>query len=198
MDDDGISFDKPKSVGGIMRLVKKRLPIVGWAPEYDRTAAIADLVAGITLGLTLVPQSIAYASLANLPVQYGLYSAYIGTMLYVVLGTVKEVSIGPTSLMALLTLQLCRGLPLEFVVLLTFLAGCVVLCMGLLRLESLVDNIHLISEKWAHVRIPDVVLGVVCCTVLLMLRKLKDVRVSPKRQTLQKTLWLLSIGRNAL
>lgn len=57
-----------------------------------------------------------------------------GTMLYVVLGTVKEVSIGPTSLMALFTLQLCRGLPLEFVVLLTFLSGCVVLCMGLLRL----------------------------------------------------------------
>lgn len=78
MDDDGISFDKPKSEGGVMRLVKKRLPILQWGAEYDRTAAVADLVAGITLGLTLVPQSIAYASLANLPVQYGLYSAYIG------------------------------------------------------------------------------------------------------------------------
>lgn len=55
-------------------------------------------------------------------------------MLYVVLGTVKEVSIGPTSLMALFTLQICRGLPVEFVVLLTFLSGCVVLIMGLLRL----------------------------------------------------------------
>lgn len=59
-----------------------------------------------------------------------------GTMLYMVLGTVKEVSIGPTSLMALLTLQTCKGLPLEFVVLLTFLAGCVVFCMGLLRLGN--------------------------------------------------------------
>lgn len=57
-----------------------------------------------------------------------------GTMLYVVLGTVKEVSIGPTSLMALLTLHTCRGLPVEFVVLLTFLSGLVVLLMGLLRL----------------------------------------------------------------
>lgn len=55
-------------------------------------------------------------------------------MLYVVLGTVKQVSIGPTSLMALLTLQICKGLPLEFVVLLAFLSGCVVFCMGLLRL----------------------------------------------------------------
>lgn len=58
--------------------VARRLPVLAWAPRYDRTAAVADLVAGVTLGLTLVPQSIAYASLANLPVQYGLYSAYIG------------------------------------------------------------------------------------------------------------------------
>lgn len=57
-----------------------------------------------------------------------------GTMLYVALGTVKEVSIGPTSLMALLTLHTCRDLPVDFVVLLTFLAGCLVLLMGLLRL----------------------------------------------------------------
>lgn len=60
--------------------------------------------------------------------------ACTGTMLYVALGTVKEVSIGPTSLMALLTLQTCRGLPADFVVLLTFLSGGVVLLMGLLRL----------------------------------------------------------------
>lgn len=52
------------------------------------------------------------------------------------MGTVKEVSIGPTSLMALLTLQTCRGLPVQFVVLLTFLSGCVVLLMGLLRLGN--------------------------------------------------------------
>lgn len=61
----------------------------------------------------------------------------VGTMLYVVLGTVKEVSIGPTSLMALLTLQLCRDLPIEFMLLLTFLSGCVVLIMGLLRLGTI-------------------------------------------------------------
>ena len=61
-------------------------------------------------------------------------------MLYVVLGTVKEVSIGPTSLMALFTLQICRGLPVEFVVLLTFLSGCVVLIMGLLRLGNVLHT----------------------------------------------------------
>lgn len=218
------------------RLVKKRLPILEWAPQYDRLTAVADLVAGVTLGLTLVPQSIAYASLANLPVQYGLYSSFIGTMLYVILGTVKEVSIGPTSLMALFTLQICRELPIEFVVLLTFLSGCIVFVMGLLRLgflvdlispsvtsgftsataiiivagqvkgliglsfvaESVADNVYFVVSKWRDIRLADCALGAVCCTVLLLLRKLKDVQVSPKQTKLKKALWLVSISRNAI
>lgn len=77
--EDVLPFVKQKRTESAwLRQLKKRLPILEWAPKYNRMTAIADLVAGITLGLTLVPQSIAYASLANLPVQYGLYSAYIG------------------------------------------------------------------------------------------------------------------------
>ncbi|XP_049869419.1 sodium-independent sulfate anion transporter-like [Pectinophora gossypiella] len=215
---------------------RRRLPVLRWAPQYSRTAALADLVAGVTLGLTLVPQSIAYAALANLPVQYGLYSSFVGTMLYVVLGTVKEVSIGPTSLTALLTLQTCHGLPVQYVVLLTFLSGCVVLAMGLLRLgflvelispavtsgftsgtaliivvaqlkgllgisflaESLLDNVAMLAENIHKTRLGDAALGASCCIVLLLLRKLKDVRVGEKRRALRLALWLASIGRNAL
>ncbi|CAK1596664.1 unnamed protein product [Parnassius mnemosyne] len=225
-----------KTGNGWRAVLERRLPVLRWTRSYERTAAVADLVAGITLGLTLVPQSIAYASLADLPVQYGLYSAFIGTMLYVVLGTVKEVSIGPTSLMALLTLQTCRGLPIDYVILLTFLSGCVVLLMGLMRIgvlvelispsvtsgftsataviiavaqvkgllglnfvaETLSENVELILENWHEVRTPDCVLSAVCCTVLLLLRKLKDVKVSAKRHKLKKALWLVSIARNAL
>ncbi|XP_014362054.2 sodium-independent sulfate anion transporter [Papilio machaon] len=214
----------------------RRLPVLRWARRYTRAAAAADAVAGVTLGLMLVPQSIAYAALANLPAQYGLYSAFIGTILYVALGTVKEVSIGPTSLMALMTLQTCRGLPPDFVVLLSFLSGGVVLLMGLLRLgflvelispsvtsgftsataviitvaqlkgllglsfmaESVTENVALIVERWRDVRLPDCLLSLLCCSTLLLLRKLKDVKVGPKRRKLKKTLWLVSIGRNAL
>ncbi|XP_059051591.1 sodium-independent sulfate anion transporter [Achroia grisella] len=219
-----------------LRIARRRLPILEWARRYDRMAAVADLVAGVTLGLMLVPQSLAYASLAGLPLQYGLYSSYIGTILYVFVGTVKEVSIGPTSLMALLTLQTCRHLPLECVVLLTFLSGCVVLLMGVLRLgclvqlispsvtsgftsataviimasqvkgllglsftaETLLENVQEIIARWNDIRLGDCLLGATCCTVLLVLRKLKDLKVSPKRLRLQKTLWLISISRNAL
>lgn len=67
-----------ESDGKWRKLIKKRIPITSWLPKYDRMSALADLVAGITLGLTLVPQSIAYASLAGLQVHYGLYSSFMG------------------------------------------------------------------------------------------------------------------------
>ncbi|XP_014476138.1 PREDICTED: sodium-independent sulfate anion transporter-like isoform X4 [Dinoponera quadriceps] len=121
----------------------KHMPILGWLPQYSRMKAMSDLIAGITLGLTMIPQSIAYAALAGLTAQYGLYSCFVGGFLYIVFGTIKEVSIGPSSLMALITLQYTRDMPIEFVVLLCFLAGCVELLMGVLNLGFLVDFISI-------------------------------------------------------
>ncbi|XP_073945710.1 sodium-independent sulfate anion transporter-like isoform X2 [Choristoneura fumiferana] len=228
--EEGTPFPTQKVGGGWRRALERRVPLLAWAPRYSRLAAAADLVAGVTLGLTLVPQSIAYAALAGLPVHYGLYSSFMGTMLYMVFGTVKEVSIGPTSLMALLVLQACHGLPVQYVTLLAFLSGAVVLLMGLLRLgflvdlisppvtsgftsgtaviivvtqlkgllglsftaESIPDNLALIARQWDRVQLPDVLLSLVCCTLLLLLR------VGPKRAALQRALWLVSISRNAL
>lgn len=60
--------------------VKKRIFILSWIRKYDKDTAIGDLIAGITLGLTIIPQAIAYAALAGLPSQYGLYSAFMGTI----------------------------------------------------------------------------------------------------------------------
>ncbi|RLU22501.1 hypothetical protein DMN91_004779 [Ooceraea biroi] len=112
----------------------KYLPILGWLPRYTRMEAVSDFIAGITLGLTMIPQSMAYAALAGLTAQYGLYSCFIGGFVYIVFGTIREVSIGPSSLMALVTLQYIRDMPLDFLVLLCFLAGCVELLMGILNL----------------------------------------------------------------
>jgi sodium-independent sulfate anion transporter 11 len=53
----------------VRRLVAKRLPVLNWLPYYKPSIAVADLVAGITVGLTLIPQAIAYASLAGLHAQ---------------------------------------------------------------------------------------------------------------------------------
>ncbi|XP_049854720.1 sodium-independent sulfate anion transporter [Schistocerca gregaria] len=125
----------------IKTIVRRRIPIVRWLPRYSKMTAVSDAVAGITVGLTMMPQSIAYASLAGLSSEYGLYSAFMGSFVYVMFGTVREVSIGPTSLMALLTFAYTQDLPIEFVTLLAFLAGCVELLMGLLNLGFLVGFI---------------------------------------------------------
>ncbi|XKL67148.1 hypothetical protein PGB90_010568 [Kerria lacca] len=119
--------------------------MVKWAPLYTKMDFISDLIAGVTLGLTIVPQSIAYASLARLPAEIGLYSACTGGFLYVLFGTIRQVSIGPTSLMSLLTLQYIGNVPPEYMLhylcLLTFLCGVVELLMGFLRLGFLTEII---------------------------------------------------------
>ncbi|KAG8231476.1 hypothetical protein J437_LFUL000193 [Ladona fulva] len=122
-------------------LAVQYINILQWLPKYSKEDGICDIIAGITIGLTMLPQSIAYALLAGLSPEYGLYSSFMGTLIYVIFGTVKEVSIGPTSLMALLTFEFTRDLPIDFVVLLTFLSGCVELLFGILRLGVLVDFI---------------------------------------------------------
>ncbi|XP_055531292.1 sodium-independent sulfate anion transporter [Wyeomyia smithii] len=125
----------------IRKQLRRRLHIVNWITSYDKEDLISDFIAGITLGLTIIPQSIAYAAIAGLPSQYGLYAAFMGSLLYVIFGTVKEVSIGPTSLMALLTIQYTADKPIEYAVMLAFLAGIIELLMGVFKLGFLVSFI---------------------------------------------------------
>ncbi|XP_014476440.1 PREDICTED: sodium-independent sulfate anion transporter-like [Dinoponera quadriceps] len=122
----------------VRRAVKNRVPILKWLPRYKVEDALGDLVAGLTVGLTLIPQAIAYAGLAGLDPQYGLYSAFAGSFVYIVFGTCREVNIGPTALISLLTWTYARGIP-EYAALLCFLSGCVTILLGILRLGFLVE-----------------------------------------------------------
>lgn len=72
-------------------------PIVNWLPYYNTTWLLGDLVAGITIGAVVVPQSMAYAVLANLAPQFGLYSAFMGVVIYPLVGTSKDITIGVSS-----------------------------------------------------------------------------------------------------
>lgn len=123
------------------KLIKRRVFILSWLPEYDRSKALGDLIAGVTLGLTMVPQSLAYANLANLSPQYGLYSAFMGSLIYVIFGTVKEVSIGPTSLMSIITVSYTYDQPVEYVIIMTFVCGAIEFLMGVFKLGFIVDFI---------------------------------------------------------
>lgn len=123
------------------KFLRRRVHILTWLPEYDRSKAIRDFIAGVTIGLTMVPQSLAYANLANVPAQYGLYSAFMGSIVYMLLGTVKEVSIGPTSLMSIITVSYTFDKPVEYPILMTFVCGCVEFLMGVFKLGFIVDFI---------------------------------------------------------
>jgi MFS superfamily sulfate permease-like transporter len=85
------------------RGLQRYLPILHWLPKYDRSWLSADLLAGVSVWALLVPQSLAYASLAGVPVQYGLYTAFAALVVYAVFGTSRQMTVGPSSTVAAVT-----------------------------------------------------------------------------------------------
>jgi solute carrier family 26 (sodium-independent sulfate anion transporter), member 11 len=118
----------------------KKFPIIQWLPKYNSADAIGDLVAGFTVGLTVIPQALAYAEIANLPAAYGLYGSFLGCFVYIFLGKTKEIPIGPTAISSLLVMQAAEGI-WQLAVLLCLLTGIIELFMGLFRLGFIVDFI---------------------------------------------------------
>ncbi|XP_026160083.1 sodium-independent sulfate anion transporter [Mastacembelus armatus] len=215
------------------------LPILSWLPRYNLKWLQMDVLAGITVGLTAVPQALAYAEIAGLPVQYGLYSAIMGGFIYTLLGTSKDVTLGPTAIMSLLCFSVVGGQP-HRAVLLSCLCGLIQATMALLRLGFLLDFIsfpvikgftcaaavtigfgqvknilglkgipHEFSlavyytfYKIPEARIGDVVLGLLCLGVLVMLLFMKATLGSddspPYSRVARKLVWAVATTRNAL
>ncbi|CAG9773668.1 unnamed protein product [Ceutorhynchus assimilis] len=119
----------------------KKLPILGWLPNYNKSSAAGDLLAGITVGLMVIPQGLAYSGIAGLPTQYGLYGSFLGAIVYIFFGSCKDVPMGPTAISALLTFQAIKGLGAEHAILLCFFTGVVQFLMGIFGLGFLIDFI---------------------------------------------------------
>ncbi|KAM3843405.1 sodium-independent sulfate anion transporter isoform 1-T2 [Vipera latastei] len=122
------------------RATAKRLPVLTWLPKYSLQWLQLDFMAGMTVGMTVVPQALAYAVVAGLPVEYGLYSSFMGCFIYCLLGTSKDVTLGPTAIMSLLVSSYAFHEP-ALAILLAFLSGCIQLAMGLLHLGFILDFI---------------------------------------------------------
>ncbi|KAF2885202.1 hypothetical protein ILUMI_20958 [Ignelater luminosus] len=121
------------------KMLYRRIPVLGWLPKYSSSDAVGDLVAGITVGLTVIPQSLAYSSVAGLPTEYGLYGSFLGCFVYILFGSCKDVPVGPTAIASLLTFQAVNGRGPEYAILLCFLSGVLELLMGLLGLGFIID-----------------------------------------------------------
>nr|CAD7589968.1 unnamed protein product [Timema genevievae] len=124
-------------------LLEKTIPATKWLREYYKKDIIHDVIAGLTVGLTAIPQGIAYAVVAGLQPQYGLYAAFMGPFTYVLLGSCKDITIGPTAILALMTKTFVTSHGPDFAVLLAFLSGCIIFLLGLFRMGFLVDFISM-------------------------------------------------------
>ena len=83
--------------------LQRVLPILSWGRDYNRTALSNDLVAALIVTIMLIPQSLAYALLAGLPPEAGLYASIVPIMLYAVFGSSRALAVGPVAVVSLMT-----------------------------------------------------------------------------------------------
>lgn len=83
--------------------ISKYIPMAGWLPGYRGDWLRSDAVAGLTAAAVIIPQAMAYATIAGLPVEIGLYTAFIPMLIYAILGTSRPLSFSTTSTIAILT-----------------------------------------------------------------------------------------------
>lgn len=122
------------------------LPVLGWARGYNRSTLTSDLVAAAIVTVMLIPQSLAYAMLAGLPPEIGLYASIAPLIAYAIFGTSRVLAVGPVAVISLMTLTAASSVALpgsaEFIaaaLILALLSGLILLLMGVLRLGFLAN-----------------------------------------------------------
>ncbi|WP_300659255.1 SulP family inorganic anion transporter [Hydrogenophaga sp.] len=122
------------------------LPVLQWGRAYNRDTLLGDGVAALIVTIMLIPQSLAYAMLAGLPPEVGLYASVAPLLLYAVFGTSRVLAVGPVAVVSLMTAaaigqHAVAGTPAYWAVAITlaFLSGLMLLAMGLLRLGFLAN-----------------------------------------------------------
>jgi SulP family sulfate permease len=125
-------------------MLKRFLPILKWLPKYKRAYLAGDFSAGITVGIMLIPQGMAYALIAGLPPIYGLYAALVPNLIYAFTGSSRKLAVGPVALDSLIVASSLAAMKLtnidDYIGMAIFLAlfvGLIQLVMGFMRLGFL-------------------------------------------------------------
>jgi SulP family sulfate permease len=133
------SLTEPKTQSTISRFI----PILSWLPKYDRTWLMADILAGLTLWGLVVPEGMAYAGVAGLPPQFGLYTLVASLLIYALFGSSRHLSVGATSATAALIASTVIAMGVTsadmttysaYAVALVLVVGAIFLLAGLARL----------------------------------------------------------------
>jgi high affinity sulfate transporter 1 len=141
------TVDKPRRSAG--DVIKSYLPILAWLPKYQKDWFRPDLIAALTLWALLVPEAMAYAGIAGMPPETGLYAAPLALVAYAIFGTSRHLDVGPSSAVAALSFSVVAGIlgasavqSEEWVLLsiaLALMVGVFLIIGGFLRLGVLAD-----------------------------------------------------------
>ncbi len=129
-----------------MQILTKILPFITWFKGYNLDSFKIDFIAGITVALVLIPQSMAYAQLAGMPSYYGLYAAFLPPMIASLFGSSRQLATGPVAVVSLMTAASLEPLAtagsegyIAYAILLALMVGVFQLSLGILRLGVVVN-----------------------------------------------------------
>ncbi|MEE4358408.1 MAG: SulP family inorganic anion transporter [Desulfococcaceae bacterium] len=127
-------------------MIEKVFPFIGWFRNYGKDAFKTDAIAGLTVALVLIPQSMAYAQLAGLPSYYGLYASFLPPMIAALFGSSRQLATGPVAVVSLMTSASLEPLAtagsegyIAYAVMLALMVGIFQLSLGILRLGLVVN-----------------------------------------------------------
>ena len=132
--------------GDFIIMLVRIFPFLNWFKQYTTSDLRADLLSGLTVALVLIPQSMAYAQLAGLPVYYGLYAAFLPPMIGALFGSSHQLATGPVAVVSLMTATALEPLAtagseafIAYAIFLALLVGFFQFALGVLRLGMIVN-----------------------------------------------------------
>jgi sulfate permease, SulP family len=127
-------------------MIQKVFPFLGWFKGYTTSCMRSDMIAGFTVALVLIPQSMAYAQLAGLPPYYGLYAAFLPPMTAALFGSSRQLATGPVAVVSLMTFASLAPIAtagseryIGLAIIMALMVGVIQLCLGILRLGLVVN-----------------------------------------------------------
>ena len=127
-------------------MLKKLLPFLAWFDRYNLDIAKKDLLGGITVALVLIPQSMAYAQLAGLPIQVGLYASLLPPIIAILFGSSWQLATGPVAVVSLMTAAALEPIAttgslgyMSYALMLAFMVGLFQFSLGILRLGMIIN-----------------------------------------------------------